>query len=321
MFEGLSLDSKTTLKAHGGSLGSPVIVGQGYSTLAWIPEAEGSWALPLRHERITRWESPISLAVWQLKQVCRRLSKRPLSLWDSEYDCASFVLKTADIAADKLMRVRSNRNLWGTPPAYRGRGRPRLHGETFKLNDEATWWPPDEDITVDHPHLGHMRIRAWQPVHFRQATRHPMTLMRVQRLDETGQPLQSQPLWLVWVGERRPPLTTLWKRYLRRFALEHWYRFMKQRLHWTLPKLSSPKSAKRWSDLMPLATWQLWLARGRVNDSPLPWQKTHPRLTPGRVADSFATLLPELGTPAQLPKYPVVRKPPKRRKKQKIQVA
>ena len=91
---------------------------------------------------------------------------------------------------------------------------------------------------------------------------------------------------------------------------------------------------------MPLATWQLWLARGRVNDSPLPWQKTHPRLTPGRVADSFATLLPELGTPAQLPKprgkspgwptgrkrahkpkYPVVRKPPKRRKKQKIQVA
>ena len=152
--------------------------------------------------------------------MCRRLSKRPLSLWNSEYGCASFVLKTADIAADKLMRVRSNRNLWGTPPAYRGRGRPRLHGKKFKLNDEATWWPPDEDITVDHPHLGHVRIRAWQPVHFRQATRHPMTLMRVQRLDETGQPLQSQPLWLVWVGERRPPLTTLWKRYLRRFALD-----------------------------------------------------------------------------------------------------
>jgi hypothetical protein len=26
-----------------------VIVGQGYSTVAWIPEEQGSWALPLLH--------------------------------------------------------------------------------------------------------------------------------------------------------------------------------------------------------------------------------------------------------------------------------
>jgi hypothetical protein len=25
----------------------PITVGQGYSTIAWIPENEGSWALPL----------------------------------------------------------------------------------------------------------------------------------------------------------------------------------------------------------------------------------------------------------------------------------
>ncbi len=31
----------------------PVTVGQGYSTLAWIPETELSGALPLLHERIT----------------------------------------------------------------------------------------------------------------------------------------------------------------------------------------------------------------------------------------------------------------------------
>lgn len=29
----------------------PITKGQGYSTIAWVPEAEGSWALPLRHER------------------------------------------------------------------------------------------------------------------------------------------------------------------------------------------------------------------------------------------------------------------------------
>jgi hypothetical protein len=32
----------------------PIAIGLGYSTIAWIPSAQGSWALPLRHERITR---------------------------------------------------------------------------------------------------------------------------------------------------------------------------------------------------------------------------------------------------------------------------
>ena len=48
---------------------STVVAGQGYSTIAWLPESGGSWALPIRHERITSWESPISKAVWQLKQL------------------------------------------------------------------------------------------------------------------------------------------------------------------------------------------------------------------------------------------------------------
>ncbi|MEO1765513.1 MAG: hypothetical protein AAFR83_27235, partial [Cyanobacteria bacterium J06629_18] len=58
------------------------------------------------------------------------------------------------------------------------------------------------------------------------------------------------------------------------------YRFAKQRVHWTLPKLSTPEQSDRWSDLMPLITWQLWLARDIVKDNPLPWQKIVPKLTP-----------------------------------------
>jgi len=171
-----------------------VSLGQGYSTLAWIPETEGSWALPLRHERITSWESPISLAAFQLRQVCQHLPHRPLSLWDSEYGCASFVLKTADIKADKLMRLRSNRNLWGAPPSYSGHGRPRVHGECFKLNDPTTWREADADLTAVHPKLGSVRVRSWHQMHFRQAAKHPMSLIQVQRLDEDGQPRSTRPL-------------------------------------------------------------------------------------------------------------------------------
>lgn len=82
----------------------PVTVGQGYSTIAIIPETQGSWALPLLHERITSLENPLEKAAAQLRLVCPPKPTRPLSLWDAEYGCASFVKQTADIAADKLMR-------------------------------------------------------------------------------------------------------------------------------------------------------------------------------------------------------------------------
>jgi hypothetical protein len=41
--------------------------------------------------------------------------------------------------------------------------------------------------------------------------------------------------------------------------VDHWYRFLKQRLHWTLPQLSTPQQSERWSDLMPILTWEFAL--------------------------------------------------------------
>ncbi|MCL1466765.1 transposase [Argonema galeatum A003/A1] len=114
----------------------------------------GSWALPLRHERITSWENPIKKAVWQLQQVCKYLPQRPISLWDSEYGCAPFILKTASIPADKLIRLRSNLCLRTSPPPYCGKGRPRLHGDKFKLNDSTTWTTAIESVELEHPTLG-----------------------------------------------------------------------------------------------------------------------------------------------------------------------
>jgi len=55
-------------------------------------------------------------------------------------------------------------------------------------------------------------------------------------------------------------------------------------------------------DLMPLLSWQLWLAREIVKDNPLPWQKQQTDLTPGRVSQGFPALLAAIGTPAVDPK-------------------
>jgi hypothetical protein len=238
--------------------------------------------------RITSFESPISKAAWQLRQVCRTLAVRAISLWDSEFGCARFVLATADIACDKLMRLRSNRCLWSEPPTYSGRGRPRVHGNKFKLNDTTTGHSADQTVEVDDPRQGRLRLSCWLQMHFRTAASYPMQLIRVERLDAAGNPRSDKPVWLAWVGETMPPLHQIWQLYTRRFGVDHWFRVAKQRLHWTLPHLGTAKQAERWSELMPLLSWQLWLARPLVSDCPLPWQKPQQQLTPGRVAQSMA---------------------------------
>lgn len=139
-------------------------------------------------------------------------------------------------------------------------------------------------------------------MHFRSAANHPLQLILVERLNEAGHRRIGKPVWLAWSGETMPPLCEMWQLYCRRFGVDHWFRFAKQRLHWTLPNLSTAKQAERWSDLMPLLSWQLWLARELVTDYPLPWQKPQTRLTPGRVAQSMSALFTQLSTPAQVPK-------------------
>jgi hypothetical protein len=129
-----------------------------------------------------------------------------------------------------------------------------------------------------------------------------MTLIQIERLNPKGSGRKRRPLWLVWVGEQFLELKDIWSQYARRFGVDHWYRFAKQRLHWTLPNLSTAKQCERWSDLMPLITWQLWLAKDLVEDHHLPWQLHQKKLTPGRVAQSLLPLLIEVGTPATSPK-------------------
>lgn len=277
-------------------------MGQSYSTLAWIPEAQGSWALPLCHERLTSFETPASRAAFQLKQVTRQLSVRPLAVYDRGYGNASFVNQTALVEADLLLRLASNRCVYGAPPAYGGRGAPAKHGHKMKLNDPQTWSLPIETVEVEDAKLGRVRVTRWSPYHFRKSAQRPMEIIRVEVLETQNGKRRFAPLWLAWLGQTMPPLDTLWLSYLRRFAVEHWYRFAKQRLYWTHPQFTSVRATERWSELMPLLSWPLWLARAECVDRPLPWQSPQDSLSPGRVAQAFASILAAIGTPAPPPK-------------------
>ncbi len=329
---------------HGAKVisGKPITLGHGYSTLAWIPEEKGSWALPLRHDLITSHQTPIVKAILQVKQVRRYLKERPITVWDSEYGCAKFVKMTKGIDADFLMRLSPNRCIYAEPPKYQGQGRPRKHGQKMKLSDPTTWGVPIESVEINDPTWGIVEITRWSKFHFYQSAEQEMEIVLIQRKGKELSKKAAKPMWLAWIGDQILSLKWIWELYLRRFAIEHWNRFLKQRLHWTKAKLGTTEKGQRWSHLMPILTWQLWLARDIIEDNPHPWQKPQPKekLTPGRVTQSFSGLLAVIGTPAKPPKprgkspgwkkgkkrnkrphYPTVKKTVTRQKKAKKKAA
>jgi hypothetical protein len=325
---------------HQASSHNCLTVGQGYSTIAWLPEKQGSWALPLRHERIRSYETPISKAAWQLKQAYKHIKQKVLVVLDSEYGNGSWVNQTGAIPISKLMRIRSNCCLWSKPDSYLGNGRPKKHDKKFKVNDQTTWWEADETVLVDDPKLGKLKISKWDNLHFRTSASDEMSLIKVERLNSQNSLKKRRYLWLVWVGEQFLQLKDISSQYARRFGVDHWYRFAKQRLDWTLPSLSTAQQCERWSNLMPLMTWQLCLAKDLVQEHNLPWQSPVKKLTPGRVAQSIFSLLVEIGTLTTLPKtrgkspgwktghkrkkrktYPIAKKGHSRAKKSKKEAA
>ena len=109
-----------------------------------------------------------------------------------------------------------------------------------------------------------------------------LVLVKVERLPrQTRIPKQ---LWLWWRGPGVPDLAVLWRAYVHRFDLEHTYRFCKQTLNWTTPRVRHPEQADRWTWLVLLAYTQVRLARRASDDQRLPWKRPSvPIVSPSRL--------------------------------------
>ncbi|MFE4798264.1 hypothetical protein ACFRFL_25075 [Streptomyces sp. NPDC056708] len=106
--------------------------------------------------------------------------------------------------------------------------------------------------------------------------------------------------------------------------LEHTFRYWKQHLGWTRPRLREAAAADRWTALVMAVYTQLRLARPLAEDLKRPWEHPLPveRMTPGRVRRGFRQVrrsLPVLTKPAK-PSRPGPGRPPGRRNKRKTPV-
>jgi hypothetical protein len=115
-----------------------------------------------------------------------------------------------------------------------------------------------------------------------------------------------EPLWL-WSSRAATDADAVnraWQAFLRRFDIEHMFRFLNQVLGWTRPKLRDPAAADRWTWLILAVYTQLWLARRLADDIRLPWQRpcAPGRLTPARVRSGFRGIHATLPCLASAPK-------------------
>lgn len=231
---------------------TPVTIGHSYSMLASLPErglTDAPWTIPLEMSRVSTDTSSAQVGVAQV----HALLNTPHLPWngklcvldvDSGYSNKNFLepIQT-HLSLVTIARCRSNRVFYQSPipsDVPVSRRHPVWYGERFALKDDTTWHTPDALIhmteTTQKGRLLNVTIQAWHNMLMRGSKPHPMhkhpfTLLRIERVDESGQTVGS-PMWLIVMGAKRHQLSPLqaYQGYRQRFDLEHTFRFQKRNL-------------------------------------------------------------------------------------------
>jgi hypothetical protein len=307
------------------SAGQPIVAGWAYQFIAQLNFIRESWTAPVDALRVHPMEDANMVAVEQVKGLLGRLGKEasvPLFVFDAGYDPVKVQQGLEGSRCQILIRLRAGRRFYADPslagpPAHTGR--PRRHGPKMKCSDPSTWPEPSTQYACEDAGYGTVRVRAWAKMHPKvcahegRGSRGPLpivvgtlVLVEVERLPRGERRRKPRVLWLWWHGPEgeTPNLELIWRAYIRRFDLEHTFRFLKQALGWSTPRVRHPEQADRWTWLVLAAFTQLRLARAHVADLRLPWERHYDagRLTPVRVHRVVSSLLAELGTPSKPPK-------------------
>jgi len=306
------------------SAGQPIVAGWAYQFIAELNFIRESCTAPVDALRVHPMEDANVVAIEQVKGLLGRRGKGEavsLFVFDAGYDPVKLQQGLEGCPCQILVRLRAGRRFYAdpsfaSPPAHTGR--PRRHGPKMNCKDSSTWPEPSAEYTCENAGYGTVHVCAWANLHPKvrahegRGSRGPLPIVRgtlvlveVERLPRGERRRKPRVLWLWWHGEGEPDLGLLWRAYVRRFDLEHTFRFLKQTLGWTTPRVRHPEQADRCRTWLVVAAFtQLRLARACVADLRLPWERHYAagRLTPWRVHRVVSSILPMLGTPAKPPK-------------------
>lgn len=239
------------------SAGQPIVAGWAYQWIAQLGFACESWVAPVDAARVRPTENANAVAVDQVKALLARTPERgdnSLFVFDASYDPVRLQRGLEGCDAQILVRLRAGRCFYDDPEGPPARtGRPRRHGRKLDTKDPKTWGRSPPPSTA-------VRTRAtacWYGcAPGRGCTRRPRSTPPVGPAVRAPSS-EGRSCWWKSPVCRVPPAsrgccgcggrawgnrtsTSSGAPTVRRFDLEHTFRFLKQELGWTTPRVRHP---------------------------------------------------------------------------------
>jgi Transposase DDE domain len=303
----------------------PITIGHEYSVLVYLPnrpeDRELHWVVPLSVRRVRSDQSGSQVGLTQLEEITNRTDFKAhfcISVTDAAYSTKDWV-----IGIDKwphvvqIARVRGNRKFFRLPApnSQTRRGRPQEYGEELVL--QAPSEPDLEEVTTMTTRKGRecqVLLQRWNDIVMRgskeeRTHEHPFDLLKVTVTDKKGKPVYRRPLWVIIVGTKRREVRSkdAHTAYGRRYDIEHFFRFGKQRLQLVNSQTCKTHHEENWHWIGLLAYNMLYHARAFASAVRYPWEKKKPQVLnsierPSQVQRDYGRIIREIGTPAPVPK-------------------
>jgi hypothetical protein len=313
-----TLEDRTYLH-QSSQLGSSITIGLQASMLVAIPEeveGEAKWTLPLSVERIPSKKTPCEVAKQQLEEIAR-LWRNSLSVIvaDSGYTA----LKPC--GQNQIIIARGRIDRTGRRPYREDKNKPGQRGRPRKYEEKMLYFAdnvpkgneggPDEEFEYEAKIKRRevcILLSRWKGIQVHGQT-NLVDIVKCEIFLKTDsfKKLFDQPLLLIVSGERRGELSSLqvYESYLRRFDIEHFFRFEKQQLLFSGYQTAELQRQVNWWWLCLMAYWLLFLVRAVAPESNRPWmpkRRSNMTASPGEVKRVFGMgIFPNLGSPTKKP--------------------
>jgi hypothetical protein len=301
-------------------IGIPVTVGLEASVLTYLPEHsadEANWQLPVSLERISTDTTACKVAKAQLQLLAdSTTANSPLTVIVA--DCAYGSLEP--YSKDQVVIARGRTNRQGRRPVkddqnvHKKRGRPRKYESgTIRFIEDM---PPDTEGGSDEEYehkdtIRHQEVvvllNRWNDVHV-EGHSELVDVVKVEVFAKHDCMKTLLPaLLLILSGKLRREITSLeaYQCYRRRFDIEHFFRFVKQKLLFCAYQTPELDHQISWWWFCCMAYWLLYHVRHIGEGSTRPWHKKRDATKPagpGEVKRLFATrIFPILGSPSPPP--------------------
>jgi hypothetical protein len=301
-------------------IGVPITIGVQASVLAYLPKhsaAEASWQLPISVERVSTDTTACGVASAQL-QLLAELTSTDSLLTVIVADTAYGSLEP--YSRDQVMIARGRTDRQGRRPvkddqiACKERGRPRKYepgiirfiedlppGTEGGSDEECEYVDTIKKQSVD------VLLNRWNDIHV-EGHSELVDVIKAEIFSKNDcTKTLFPPLLLILSGKRRREITALdaYQSYRRRFDIEHFFRFSKQKLLFSIYQTPDLDHQISWWWFCYMAYWLLYHVRHIARGITRPWHKKRDLdepAGPGKVKRLFATkIFPALGSPSLPP--------------------